>query len=228
MPVLILLIYYMHDLFLLQRYHSQTEFVAYQAIQMIQSISQNRSDKKITLTDLRNIYTSVFLSVYPTNNFSSIAGAHKNNHWGELFLYYVRGNSDGTASVIWSLQINLFNNNEVRNTPSLVRAQAREASNGRSRIPIVQNVSPKTIYSKLNIGKNDIRMILEACLDYSTAGGYNLSNGSPNSTIPYDKVYGFHLLKPKYGGRVSGEFTCFNSIVVFSPNPNLFTETAPQ
>ncbi|MBQ3564639.1 MAG: hypothetical protein IJA14_00660, partial [Alphaproteobacteria bacterium] len=160
---MILLIYYMHDLFLIQRYYFQTEFVAYQAVQMIQSISQNRSSKAITANDLRYIHTAAFLSIYPTNNFSSIAGAHKNNHWGEIFLYYVKGNDDGTANVEWGIDIHIFNQNTVRDSPSTVRINAREEQNNRSHVTMAKNVSPQTIYPKLKIGKNEVKMILEIC-----------------------------------------------------------------
>ena len=67
MPVLIILLFYINDLVKIKRYFSQTEFVAQQAANMIQNISQNREDKAVKLRDLRRISLLAWLSVYPGN-----------------------------------------------------------------------------------------------------------------------------------------------------------------
>ena len=104
MPILIITIYYINDLATLQRWHSQTQFVAYQMAQMIQSISQNRASKAITANDLRNIVAAAYLSIYPgTTMFSTSEVPWKSffGHNAMGFIWYVKGNDNGTASVIW-------------------------------------------------------------------------------------------------------------------------------
>ena len=90
-PVLILLIYYMHDLFKIQRYYSQTEFVAYQMAQMLQTVSQNRSDKKITLSDLKRVTAAAYLSIYPGTTMFWQGKGHVFGHFPHPIIYYVKG-----------------------------------------------------------------------------------------------------------------------------------------
>ena len=33
--------------------------------------------------------------------FSSLAGSHKYGYFPEIFMYYVKGNDDGSTSVVW-------------------------------------------------------------------------------------------------------------------------------
>ena len=66
-PVLIILLFYIHDLSKLKRYHDQTEFVAQQMVNILQNISQNRENKKITINDIKRAASLAFLSVYPGN-----------------------------------------------------------------------------------------------------------------------------------------------------------------
>lgn len=77
---------------------------------MLQNVSQSRNNKSITKADMQNAFTAAFFNIYPDNNFSPIASAHKHGHWCEVFVYYVKGNDNGTASVVWAHSVNQFNN----------------------------------------------------------------------------------------------------------------------
>lgn len=222
----------MHDLFLIQRYYSQTEFIAYQVIQMIQTISQNRSDRKITATDLRNIYSAATLSIYPINDFSNRSGGHKLGHFPEFQIFYVKGNSDGTASVIWSCTIHMWNYKMVISSPSAVGVRVdTPGRSARSVVNIATNVDPKIIYPKLSMTATDKKIIVETKICYSTSSAYCFDNGVACNKVSSREALGLYLVSPKGLKNNSGgssDYGYFNSVVIFSPNPNLFTDTAPS
>lgn len=65
MPILIILLFYIHDLVRIKRYYSQTEFVAQQMANIIQNISQKRENKKITAEDLGYAVALAYQTIYP-------------------------------------------------------------------------------------------------------------------------------------------------------------------
>ena len=65
MPVLIILLFYIHDLVKLKRYHSQTEFIGQQIANILQNISQKRSNKAINLTNIKHACTPAWLTIPP-------------------------------------------------------------------------------------------------------------------------------------------------------------------
>ena len=163
MPVLIILLFYINDLVKIKRWYSQTEFVAQQAANMIQNISQRRAGEatteeqrknllKISKRDLQHIFTLATLTIYPDNNFCSIYKGHKHGHFGEIFLYYVQGNANGTADVLWGYDIQMYINSL---NPSAISVNPREALNGRSHVKILTGVPPQDIWPTLKIGPTD-------------------------------------------------------------------------
>ena len=217
----------MLDLFKIQRYYSQTEFVAYQATQMLQTISQNRSDKKITATDLQNIYTAATLSIYPTTDFSTRKGGHKWGHFPEITLFYVESDANGIASVVWLRRVDLWNYGGVRSSPSEVLV---ENSNARSMVNALSNVEPSAIYPRLSMSANDKKIIVEAKIGYSTSSKYCFDNGVTCNNISPRNALGLYLVSPKAlnNNRYSEDCGYFNSVVIFSPNLGLFDSTAPS
>ena len=226
MPILVILLFYIHDLVKIKRYYSQTEFVAQQMANMIQNVSKNRENKAIGADDLKYIVSAATLTIYPDNNFSSISNGHKHGHFGEAFLYYVKGNENGTADVVWGIDIHQYRG---ASNPSKININAREPSNDRSHIKIANGVSPQVIYPTLKIGKNEERIILEVCIDYSNTSYYKLDNGVGCDTVSPSKIFGLKLLIPKGTQRgTTGDFAYFNSVVIFTPKPGLFSETIPS
>ena len=227
MPVLILLIYYMHDLFKIQRYYSQTEFVAYQMVQMIQSISQNRESKTITANDLRYITSAAYLTIFPgTTMFWQGKGLHFVCAPHPL-IYYVKGNSDGTATTVWGIAFWTSESTVV--SPAKMKIDAWSSTHDLSRINMGTNVPPSQIYPTLKIKPGEVKIIVEAVIFFHT--GFKDVNGKSGYTP--QKVFGCHLLSPKHWRNQNGylsksqRMAFFNSVVIFSPNPGLFSETAP-
>jgi hypothetical protein len=232
MPVLIILLFYINDLVRLKRYYSQTEFVAQQAANMIQNISQKRGAEdptklKITKPDLQHIFTLATLTIYPDNNFCSIYRGHKYGHFGEIFLHYIKGNDNGTADVIWRCMVQMYANGE---NPYAIGVGDNSGSlNGRSHIKVQKGVSPQQIWPTLKIGPGEKKIIVECCIDYTNTSTYKLGNGDGCNTVSPSKIFGFNLIKPKGTNREDTvDFAYFNSVVIFTPKSGLFTETAPQ
>lgn len=230
MPILIITIYYINDLATLQRWHSQTQFVAYQMAQMIQTISQNRSSKAITADDLRNIVGAAYLSIYPgttmftENNAKRSASFFGHNPLG--YIYYVKGNDDGTASVVWGRRFHIASYQMT--SPSKMSV---DTYLGRSNVKNLQNAAPSEIYPSLTMKPGDKKIIVECCIHYSQSGSYYFTDGRATANVSPSKAFGLYLLSltpPKTRNNNDNDAIYFSSAVIFSPNPYLFTDTAPQ
>ena len=105
--ILIILIFYAHDLALLSQYNRRMKFVAEQMASMIQNVSQNRTDKRITANDLRYIFAATFQSIYPglTMYGDGTGYRYKFGHMPACAIVYVKGESDGNVSCKWALEI---------------------------------------------------------------------------------------------------------------------------
>ena len=217
----------MQDLALLRWYHKQTKFSAEMMANILQNMSQNRDNKTITSTDLKYALTAAFLNIYPDTNLCSIKAARKHGYWCEVFTYYVRGNANGTASIIWAKIVGQWGSTLMNTPQSQYYADIENLSN-RPYVKNLTNVAPSAILPELSIMPGEIKVILEACLTYSYLSNFKLPNGANTSTVDYSKIFGFYLIKPKYTQRTSEERACFHSIVIFTPKPGLFSETAPQ
>ncbi len=143
-------------------------------------------------------------------------------------MYYVKGNDDGSASVVWGIIIGLWNYGAVLDTPNKVKVGKRESSNSRSRINIKQNVSPNLIFDKLQIEKGETKIIIESCLSYSRNSRYFWGNGTSCSKISERQAFGFNLISPKgYTRSGTKDSAYFHSTVIFTPKLGLFDENAP-
>lgn len=149
----------MHDLFTIQRWYSQTEFVAYQMVQMIQSISQNRSDKKITLADLRYILSAAYLTIYPGTTMYWKNRGHEFAHFPHPFVYYVKGLSNGNASCIWRVQ--LHPSHSVCVSPQTMYAACVSESHSISIVQYKTDVPPAQIWPTLKIKPGEVKIIVE-------------------------------------------------------------------
>ena len=77
------------------------QFVAHQMASMLQNVSQNRTDKTITKNDIRYAISAAYLTVFPGISRFSTNCRSDFGYNPMLWIYYVKGNSDSTASVIW-------------------------------------------------------------------------------------------------------------------------------
>ena len=215
MPVLIILLYYINDLSKLKRYYDQTEFVAQQMVNIIQNISQKRTNKKITATDLKYATAMAYQTISPGmamfsgNNGPLLFTSHP-------MIYYVEGNNDGTATTVWRQTIWTGNSHTV--SPSTIRHETYTYTHDVSAINMGTNLQPSQIYPTLKIKPGEVKIIVETLLFYET------SQKAPR------EVFGCLLASPKrrQNGTSQKRGGYFNSVVIFTPKSGLFDETPPQ
>ncbi len=232
MPILIILLFYIHDLIKIKRMYSQTEFVAQQFANIIQNISQKRENKKITANDLKYAMTLAYQTVYPGKTMFGQGNGLPFVHVPHPIIYYVKGNQDGTATAVWGTA--LWTNDIVATrSPETIKTGTLTTSHDLSKIKNVgTNVSPSQIYPTLKIGPGEVKIIVEALIFFQL--DFKDINGKSGYTSR--EIFGCRLVAPKiwkngnysqldnYASR--GAF--FNSVVIFTPKPGLFDETPPQ
>ncbi len=227
MPVLIILLYYINDLSKLKRYYDQTEFVAQQFINIIQNISQNRTDKKINQNDVKYAATLAHLTIYPGKTMFSDGKrgkfSHELSHMPYFFINYVRGLSEGKASVLWSYYC--FCYGAVNPTGW----QIGDNKGGYSNYSVVKrktNVDPAEIYPTLKVNEGEDKIIIECplfCREHTMSlGAYAASD---NQDTRAKKAFNCRLATPKasYKENLFGFY--FPSVIIFTPKKGLFDET---
>jgi len=231
MPILIILLFYINDLMRIKRYYSQTEFVAQQFANIIQNISQKREgvNRKITLLDIRYAASLAFLSIYPgTTMFADGKRgnqSHELSHRPEFRIYYIKGLSEGKASVRWG-----WNGYCTTSTSPKTWQGGRLTSDViRSSVRWRANTDASNIYPTLKINDEKDKIILE-CFVYNNdiTMSLNAHSASDDQNSRAKKAFNFQLLNPKavYADANVGHY--FNSVVIFTPKPGLFDETPPS
>ena len=223
---MITLLYYIHDLVKLKRLQSQVHFVAHQMASMLQNVSQNRTDKAITKNDIRHIASAAYLTIFPGITQFTATGKH-DGYLGYNPMWYVicvKGNENSTASVVWVQRY--FSCNDAIN-PETINQDSRI---DRTITSNLQNVEPSRIHPNLKLEKNEIKIILECTIHYSQASSYSFADGRNCSTVSPSKAFGFFVypLAPPKTQDGKNDAIYFHSVVIFSPRPGLFSETAPK
>ena len=228
MPVFVILLFYINDLVRLKRWRSQTEFVAQQMANIIQNISQKRNNKKITANDIKYAVSTAYLSAFPgTSRFTS---DKVTKYTGELgynplgYIYCVQGITDSTAKVLWAKRFHMAGKTY---TPNKVVV---DDNYNRSNIKISSNVSPSEIYPLLRIEKDQIKIIIECAIHYAQGSGYSFADGRLTANVSPAHAFGLRLYKlapPVTRDGATNDAIYFHSAVIFTPNPELFNETAP-
>jgi len=220
MPVMIILLFYIHDLIKIKRYYSQTEFVAQQMANVLQNLAKKRSAEGKTLKyeDLCHAASLAYLSIYPgTTMYSTTYGQYKHEfiHCPFFAVYYVQGTTGGKAKCLWSKHITtgtytapnwrLFYNYTNDVSHSSVRYSANE-------------VTASSIYPTLKVEENKPKIILETSMFW--ANNFMDKNGKKVSTAR--EAFGFRFVNPK---RLNDLY--FHSVVIFTPNAG-FPEVRPD
>ncbi|MDR2157893.1 MAG: hypothetical protein LBO02_01075, partial [Holosporaceae bacterium] len=219
MPVLIALLYYMHDLPRLKQINSRMSFCAYCMASMLQEVSQNRENKKITVADLKNVATSAFLTIYPgKTTYPTSLQKFIYGHFLDCFVHCVKG-VNGNASVLWNKRMCSYNYTGAG--PSDIYCGSFTGSHWSSMVKCQQNVAPSSICKDLTIKNGETKIIVE-CLSYVDLN-YGFTDGRPGSTSARER-FGFWIMNIKPRGGTCGYF---NQVVIFTPKPGLFDETQP-
>ena len=99
MPVLIILLFYIHDLSKMKRYYDQTEFVAQQMVNIIQNIAKKRAEKGelVTIKDVGFAAKAAYLSIYPGKTMYRKDSTRPFFHVPRIYVYYVESDGNGKA-----------------------------------------------------------------------------------------------------------------------------------
>lgn len=219
-PVFLALIYYLHDLPKMKRWNRKVQFITYQTAQMIQTISQSRANKKITVQDIKNILHLAFLTVFPGVTKLGTSSGLPLGYWPHIWLYYVEGVSDTQACIKWELAV--FCNSSSLNSDTTdkqhIRSMIRYTKNS--------NVSPESIYPKFSIKKGEVKIIVECALCYDRS--YRFSNNAKCSDVSVGRAFGFLIASPTSRSINSGKTGFFNSIAIITPKAELFDTSVPK
>ena len=228
MPILIILLFYIHDLVKLKRYYMQSEFAGQQMANILQNVSKGQ---RVTLTNMRHAAALAWLSIYPGKTMHSISGTdskHELSHDAIFVVHYVKGLSGGKASVLWCCSIY----SGPSTSPNTIYAGSWRGYAEGSWVTVKggTNVTPSSIYPTLKINEGEKKIIVESQI-VSDSGRMN-----PSVYIPTDnrdtrakKAFGLHLIFPKsFSDENPDQGRYFPSVVIFTPKPGLFDETPPS
>ena len=205
----------------IKRYYAQTEFVAQQMANIIQNISQKRTDKRIYISDLKHAFCLAHLSLYPGTSMFWKNKGRELVHQPELFVAYVTGNNDGTASCHWFFHPYTSD----KTFPSDIKYEVNTKEHQGTLINLKKNVAPSEIYPSLKVSPGEKKIILESTVLYQDT--YTDNNGyKPGSA---KKALGYFLLdkQPEKFTTKNNDGWYYHSVVIFTPKDGLFSENPP-
>jgi len=216
MPILIILLFYINDLIRIKRYYSQTEFVGQQMANIIQNISQNRSDKRIKQNDIKYAITLANQTIYPGITIFKQGSGHPLIHASYTRIYYItQGDNANTVSCRWNSCA--YSTNRVPPPTNICYAN-KDWFQPDSSVGNGKNVSPSQIYPSLRLDSNP-KLIIETSLVFD----HFTYNYDINGKIVYNKqALGLHIVNPPRHRAWH-----FPSVVIFTPKPGLFDPDNP-
>jgi len=164
-------------------------------------------EPKIYLNDIRYAASLAFLSMFPGNTRWTTNNSACPYAPG-LHIAYVTSESDNKASVKWLRNCTNYNGM----TPSEYGNNGTFLSYNYSSIKYGTNVTPSSIYPTLKINKGESKILIDVNL-YSEPSSHD-----------HKKVFGLYLVKPKTSFAAA---RLFDSVVIFTPKPGLFSEKPP-
>lgn len=222
-PVFLALIYYLHDVPKVNRYNEQMKFVSYQLAQILQTTSKYRTNKAITKRDLQYATDAAYLSIYPGTSMRSKkgpGGPFVGPGFPHGFLYYVKCDASGRASVKWVLKY------QYGGDPKTIGGVFHVMTEARSRVKILNNAAPESIYSGLSMQPGEVKMLVSSIVFYSPMSStYEKVDGRRWSQSSSREEFGFLFAHAPHNG-VSDQFY-FENVAVFAPSAGLFSETVP-
>ena len=216
MPVLIILLFYIHDLVKIKRYYSQTEFVGQQMANILQNIAKTRT---VTCRDIKYAAALAYLTIYPGTTMYTVKSGdscswHTLGHQPRVYIHYVEGESNGKASTKWAL----WTRSQTGITPDTWNSGFISNSDN-SIVSYASNVASSAIYPTLKTEEGKPKVIIEAQIRWNR-GDQKDANGKVAGSAR--EVFGLYLVNPKRWATAA----YFPSVVIFTPNRG-FTKTKP-
>ena len=220
-PIMIMLLYYIHDLVLLKQIQRRMHFNTLCAVSMMQNVSQNRTDKKITKEDLDRIFKASYMAVF-SNPEQTIKSIYKEN--SETFLsptvILFEGTGNNRCKIKWYCWVDIKDNFSVLNkyvgkTSGVLTDNASCSLKYKNAGNVGEEKDASVFYQDLKIQKGEIKVVVETCI-YRNAGK------------SIKELIGFYIFDPKiYPGNKNKYSPYFVSYVIFSPRPGIFDPTTP-
>ena len=207
------------------------QFVSQQMAQMLQTISQGRSNKQITQKDIALVVRAAYLSAYPgTSAFTK--GGELGPFVGPGFphgqLFYITCDNNGKASIKWIAKFQAGGNDNSVTTPITISQIMVSPKADSSNIDYSQNnVDPSVLYSGLKMNPGETRVIAEAGIwaQYGAAGYQIVGGGTWRDVTPRQ---GFGLLMGDPNIARVLPWWYFGRTTVFAPRAGLFTDNFPS
>lgn len=218
-PVFLALIYYVHDLPKMKRWNRKMQFVAYQYAQILQTISANCADKRITAQNIKNVMKMAYLSIFPGITMFQTSRSHfPLGYWPHMWIYCIKGVSDTQACFMW--EVSCYPGDVYFDTDTHSSRHIRSIINYTKG----KTVSTSSIYPNLTIKKDEIKIIIECAIVYTDDRYF--SDGRRCDTVSAKSALRFLFASPKSRGIIDGNF--FNSVAVITPTIGLFDENIPK
>jgi hypothetical protein len=219
-PLLIAILYYLHDIPKYKRIQAKMDFCIHCAVNLIQNISQNRSNKKIILKDFAYILGTVLIPHFGggTDQYQIGEGhVYKRGYLIAWSIAYLKGVGNGQVKILWEMY------NDWMSAPFDMKIVP-----GIRFFPAPgQTVNVNQIMDGLSLKNGEYKMVLGFCpLSGSTLF---LLNGENALTTTWREKFGFLFWKPSFwvSLSVSSYYSPSLTKVAFTPNPGLFDENLP-
>lgn len=207
----------MYDIPKMQRYKRQVKFIANQMVQIVQAASANRSNKRISLNDLKYAACSAYLTVYPgISMHTPRTHYYVKGFYPECYWFYVKGEANGRASVKWALQGDYGTNRYAHISVTYDKPTCV--------VRYRKNVSPSAIYPTLTIREGEYKIILECHLRFSPS--YHFVDGRLCGNAR--NVFGFLMHNPRPTTSDGIWQSPFVEVAIFTPHDGMFDETPPK
>jgi hypothetical protein len=198
-------------------------FCAHEMANILQNASQNRDidHRKITVDDIKNAMAAAYMSIFPGKTMYPISAHVLPRGIGPFAaLYCVKGLGGGRACVLWRRAI--YTVDSCCNPSKITVVDC--CLTARTLVTASTNANASDICPGLKIENGEIKIIVECTIFYNHKDQiYKFTDGRWCKDVPPSKAFGFSILTP------ADKNSCyFNSIVIFTPKPGLFSETAPK
>jgi hypothetical protein len=222
-PVLIAILYYLHDVPKYKRMQEKMNFAAHCIINMIQN-----TNKAVTASDVKRILYAWQSVIYP-NPAEKLVYMAVRRCLIETDLFFVVGTGNDRCKVMWSARSqsgtpNRYGFGAPNNYPcyivsneGAVLTEAGSSVIGKSPARIKKETVSTALHPSLHIKAGEKKMILEV--------RYYIWS---DSEFKLQEWFGFKILNPGLNLEGSGGKNCFDNIVIFTPKPGLFDETPPK
>lgn len=241
-PVLILLLMGLHDVFVISHMQDKSRLVAHEMASMLQNISQNREDKKITQDDIKRITCAAYLSIYPgTTMYSTTSGKrqHKYAHYPQPYIACVKSSSTNDVSTEGSKKVDSTQSSTKASTiwhigaspdvntadPTKCTMMTLNTDIGRLAVNFDTNVDPSAIYQGLKMKPNEVKILVDSNLFLEINNRVTQYSDGRKPTLKGS--CGLRLLKPPHLQR-GYCIHMFHSVAIFSPKKGLFDEQKPS